>query len=258
MKNKIFYSVIFILLFIGEATASSFKEANHIFCPKIGEEFVYTINWGVVPAGSASIKIDSIIQCGETKCYRIKTSTRTNSLFDKIYKVRDSIESYVEKSFLRSHYYNKNQQEGKFRRNEEILFDFKKEKLQLIRNGKIKKVITINKDEDLLDPFAVLYYIRSIPLQVGDRVTIRVTDGNAVYLINLDVVKREKIKTWLGTYKCLKIEPKMQSIEGIFHKKKKAKIFVWLTDDNRRIPVKLQSEVTFGSFQGILKEIKYP
>ena len=50
----------------------------------------------------------------------------------------------------------------------------------------------------------------------------------------------------------------MQNMEGIFHKKRRAKIYVWLTNDKYKIPVKIESEVFVGSFRGLLKEIRDP
>jgi len=232
------------------------KPGQEIFPLRIGEEFIYTINWGIIRAGSATLKVDSLVKCGDAECYKIETHTRTNSFFDKIYKVRDTIESLVETSLKRSRYYYKKQQEGKFRRNEELIFDYQKEEVNLKRNGKIKNTVKIQRDKDLLDPLSVLYYVRGMNLQIGDVVEAYVTDGNDIYLLQIDVIKRERVKTWSGYFDCLKIEPKMQNMEGIFHKKHKAKIYIWLTNDKRKIPVKIQSEVFVGSFQILLKEIR--
>lgn len=232
------------------------KPGQEIFPLRIGEEFIYTINWGIIRAGSATLKVDSLVKCGDTECYKVETRTRTNSFFDKIYKVRDTIESLVETSLKRSRYYNKKQQEGKFRRNDELIFDYHKEEVSLKRNGRIKNTIKIQRDKDLLDPLSVLYYVRGMNLQVGDVIEAHLTDGKATYLLQINVIKRERVKTWIGYFDCLKIEPKMQNIEGIFHKKHKAKIYIWLTNDKRKIPVKIQSEVFVGSFKILLKEIR--
>jgi hypothetical protein len=223
---------------------------------KVGEEFIYSINWGVIPAGSASLKVDSFLACEGGSCYKIKTTTQTNSLFDRIYKVRDSVESLVEVSLKRSRYYRKRQQEGTFRRNDELIFDYAKKEVCLKRDGKVKNVIKIQEDDDLLDPFGVLYYIRSMELRPGDIIEARITDGKGVYQLQVHVLKRERIKTWAGAFNCLKLEPQMQDVEGIFHKKQKAKLYIWLTDDKRKIPVKMQSEALIGSFQGLLKEVR--
>lgn len=236
--------------------SSSQRDIN--FHLKTGEKFVYTLSWGVVPAGFATMEVDSPLRWAGVDCYRIKISTKTNSFLDKIYKVRDTVTSLVETSLKRSQYYRKEQQEGSFRRDDELTFDYQKEEAILNRDGKLENVIKIRRNEDLLDPFAVLYYVRSLKLKVGGQTGARVTDGKAVYQMQINVLKREKVKTWAGYFDCLKIEPKMKKLEGIFQKKLNASLYVWLTDDERRIPVKMQSEVFFGSVQGLLKEIHEP
>ena len=173
-------------------------QKNEIFPLKIGEEFFYTITWGIIPAGSATLKVNSLVKYGEVDCYKVEIHTRTNSFFDKIHKVRDTIASLVETSLKRSRYYHKKQQEGSFRRNDELIFDYSKEEVSLKRNGRKKNIIKIQKDKDLLDPLAVLYYVRSLDLRIGNTIEVCVTDGKAVYLMQIDVIKRERVKTWVG------------------------------------------------------------
>ncbi|MEW5800537.1 MAG: DUF3108 domain-containing protein [bacterium] len=226
---------------------------------KIGERFTYTLSWGIVPAGYATMEVDSLIRwAGGVNCYQIKMFTSTNPFLDKIHKVRDSVISLIETSLKRSHYYRKEQREGSFSRDDELTIDYQNEEVTLNRNGKLKNIIKIQKDEDLLDPYAVLYYVRSLDLEVGDQISVRVIDGNDVYQIQINVLKRERVKSWAGYFDCLKVEPKMEKVEGVFNKKVQAKLYVWLTDDDRKIPVKMQSEVLIGSISGLLKEIHEP
>jgi len=228
-------------------------------CVKVGEKFTYTLTWGIIPAGTATLGVDSIVRWGGgVDCYQIKIASSTNSFLDKIHKVRDTVVSLIETSLKRSHYYRKKQQEGSFSRDDELTIDYQKEEVILNRGGKLKNTIKMQSNEDLLDPYGVLYYVRSLDLKVGDKISARVTDGSAVYQMQINVLKRERIKSWIGYFDCLKIEPKMQKIEGVFNKKLEAKLFIWLTNDYRKIPVKMQSEVFIGSVQGLLKEIHDP
>lgn len=55
-----------------------------------------------------------------------------------------------------------------------------------------------------------------------------------------------------GTYDTYLIEPEIKQLDGVFEKSKNAKIQVWVTADNRRMPVKIKSEVVVGSFVGEL------
>jgi len=63
------------------------------------------------------------------------------------------------------------------------------------------------------------------------------------------VLRKEKIKTSLGTFDTIVIKPLMQS-EGIIDKK--GEMFIWLTDDNRLLPVKMKTKVKIGSVTATL------
>ncbi len=66
------------------------------------------------------------------------------------------------------------------------------------------------------------------------------------------VKRREKVRLTSGTYDTYLIEPSLKHLEGVFEKSKKAKIQLWITKDERRIPVKLKSKIAIGSFTGEL------
>jgi hypothetical protein len=66
------------------------------------------------------------------------------------------------------------------------------------------------------------------------------------------VKRREKVRMASGTYDTYLIEPSLKHLEGVFEKSSKAKIQLWVTTDERRIPVKLKSKIVIGSFTGEL------
>ena len=60
---------------------------------------------------------------------------------------------------------------------------------------------------------------------------------------------RESLKTSIGTVNTVKVEPVLDG-DGIFNSK--GRIFIWLTDDDRRIPVLMQCEIALGSIKAKL------
>ena len=69
--------------------------------------------------------------------------------------------------------------------------------------------------------------------------------------LKLKVLKKEKVKVPAGEFETLKVEPVMRE-EGIF--KAKGRIWVWLTDDQYKMPVMMKTEVFFlGSVTALLK-----
>ncbi len=109
---------------------------------------------------------------------------------------------------------------------------------------------TLNATQDVLSAF---YYVRNQNLTPGKHLSVNITiDGRSVATSVL-VHRREKVKTIFGTINCLVIEPKLKK-EGVF--RQSGKITIWVSDDAYKIPVKLESAVSFGSFVAVLKEAK--
>jgi hypothetical protein len=67
--------------------------------------------------------------------------------------------------------------------------------------------------------------------------------------IEIRVLRKERVSTPVGEFDTIAIEPMVAS-EGVFEGKKG--VVIWLTDDNRRIPVKAQTKVTVGSVTALL------
>jgi hypothetical protein len=65
----------------------------------------------------------------------------------------------------------------------------------------------------------------------------------------VQVLKKDRIKLPIGTFDTVIVKPLMQS-EGIFNRK--GEIYIWLTDDEKHIPVKMQTKVAVGSITATL------
>ena len=61
---------------------------------------------------------------GDDDCHRLSFSVRTNEFADAFYKVRTNITSVVDRTFSKSIRYVKSQNEGKTKREIEVLFDY--------------------------------------------------------------------------------------------------------------------------------------
>jgi hypothetical protein len=71
--------------------------------------------------------------------------------------------------------------------------------------------------------------------------------------MEVKVLKRERIEVPAGKFDCILVEPVLKS-EGVFQSK--GSIFVWLTDDERRIPVLVKSKVPVGSISVSLTDMR--
>ncbi len=91
--------------------------------------------------------------------------------------------------------------------------------------------------------------MRTLPLEVGKSVYVSILDNNELWDVEVQVLKKEKLNTIFGEVTTILIKPLIKS-EGIFERK--GEIFIWLTDDARRIPVKMKTKVMIGSVTATL------
>jgi len=83
-----------------------------------------------------------------------------------------------------------------------------------------------------------------VKLDVGRSVFVDIFDSKKLWNVEVQVLRKEKIRTNLGEFDTVLIKPLMKS-EGIFNKK--GDMYIWLTDDVKRIPVRMQTKVAVGS-----------
>jgi hypothetical protein len=213
-----------------------------------GEKLVFSVQYGLITAGEATLEVRNIAHVGGRPCYRIVSDARTNDFFSKFYAVRDRYESFMDTTELYSLRYEKHLREGKFKRDETVEFD------QTAHRATYKdKVVPI--PPRVQDVLSALYYVRALPLEVGQSVSIaNHTDGKN-YPLLVKVLGRERVKTEAGEFDCLVVEPILRG-PGIFTQK--GRMTVWLTDDARRMPVLVKSKVVIGHVAAVLKAYQLP
>jgi hypothetical protein len=138
--------------------------------------------------------------------------------------------------------------EGRHRRDKEIIFDQAQHKAVFIDHlDKDRREVAIH--EDVFDPLSVLYYVRTLNLETRKSVFMDIFDSKKLWNVEVQVLRKERISTVLGDVDTVVIKPLMKS-EGIFNRK--GEMFIWLTDDKKRIPVRMQTKVAVGSITATL------
>jgi hypothetical protein len=69
-----------------------------------------------------------------------------------------------------------------------------------------------------------------------------VSDGHKSASVKVEAQEREEIKTPIGTYKTIRFEPYLMN--GVVYNRK-GRVFIWQTDDARRLPVQIQLRMAF-------------
>jgi len=245
---------LFILLSITPALHCVADDFPMPFQP--GEKMVFELKWTVVSAGEASLEVKSFKKVNNEDAYHFMLTAKSNRFLDRIYKVRDRIEGYTDMDITRSLFYSKRQREGKTKLNAVVKFDWEDSTAEYTEYIKQSKRKPIELMPGAFDPLSIFYYSRRLPLKVGEEMQRPVSDGKKCVMGKVKVVRREKITVPAGEFDTFLIVPELQHVGGVFKKSKNATIEIWISADNRRLPVKLKSEVVVGSFTGELISYK--
>jgi hypothetical protein len=241
-----------VLIFIGLLIISMFciffETATHGASFRIPERFVYDLTWAGIKAGTASLEV--VPYENRLKIISTAQSAQWVSVF---YTVDDRIESTLSKnpsfsSIGQPAQYRIKLREGRHRRDKEVIFDHTNRKA-LYRDYLKNESKEFYVPPFVFDPISSFYYLRTRRLVVGESTFISIFDSKKVWNVEVQVLRKEKVTIPLGTFNTILVKPVMKS-EGIFYSK--GEIFIWLTDDEKHIPVKLQSKVAVGHITATL------
>jgi hypothetical protein len=251
MQSILLGMVITFVVIIASATHTEAIDKTLPFSP--GERLTFQVKWGFIPAGEGILEVLPIETVKGIKAYHFLMTTKTNPFIDIFYKVRDQIDSYTDIGMTHSILY-KYRKQGKSEKDIIVNFDWEKSKAQYTNFGKERKPIPIMPGS--FDPLSVFYALRLHDLRENIEIHAPVTDGKRCVIGRAKIIQRETVKVASGTYETFLAEPELQHISGVFEKSKHAKLQIWVTADNYRMPVKIKSSVYVGSFIAELVSVK--
>jgi len=207
-----------------------------------------------IPAANAELSVVA----GEGNRFRLEARAKGNSVTRLLYPLNSLMVSTVESPGVRPSSYERTGKEGwGDPLNRLLLFDREKGECQYWKDGTLRKTLPI--PDDVQDPLSLLYAFRFFAdLSEGSVVPVKVSDGKSVIEGTVTVLGREEVETPAGTFRAVKVEPSLEGIRGVFRKSPGAHLYVWLTDDRERQPVKVESEVSVGTFTALLVDIEMP
>jgi len=213
-----------------------------------GEVLQYKLRYGFITAAEATIKVaNSDLKFDNKPTYKLTVDAQTSGTFDVFYKIRDHYDSYIDKTDLLPYFYQENIREASYRRQDKARFtqDAKK-----VVSNRGTFTTPTNQTFDLVSAY---YFARSLDIgkiKVGDKFKLNYFLGDEISALEVEYVGKETIKSKLGNIRCLKFSPSIKP-GRIF--KKDSRLYLWVTDDGNRVPVKAQVEILVGAVTMELK-----
>jgi hypothetical protein len=251
MKNKIILTFLLLLVtfkvnFAQDTTLRTVT--NTAF--KQGEKLTFEINYGFITAGTAEMMIaPNTVNINARPCYDITFTVNSSSAFTSVYRVNDYYKCYLDAQGLFPWRFEQHIKEGNYTRDFEALFDHVYKKVKTYTGEKDPKKFEGEFDipQYVHDGISAFYYVRTqsfAGMKTGDVMKLQNFYNDKTYPLDVKYLGKETIEVPAGEFSCIKVQPYF--IEGGLFKSE-GDITVWLTDDDRKMPVKVSSKIIIGS-----------
>jgi hypothetical protein len=223
-----------------------------------GERALYRATWnGLFSVASAEIHTTPKLLDGK-KVIQVRVDAKTSGALELIWKMRDTISSTFDAVALTPAHFIFSQRENAKVIDTEAKFDQRTKRWAVNRQqvGKRPKLYQFESN-NTLDPITAVYLARSTEYKVGDKLYFKVFGGRYQYLLELFVEKKEPVELESGkTVEAYRIVPRIQNITKNGYAGRVNEATIWISADERRMPIKMSSKVLFGSVHLELVEEK--
>jgi hypothetical protein len=205
-----------------------------------GESFQYTVEWRLIHAGDAMLSWQD-----SGTGHQARLQLRSAGLVSMLYRVDDLYVADVNDS-LCAVGATLTAQEGSRSRETRITFDAGRRKAGYLERD-LKRGADIDRHEIDIPPCVheiagALYRLRSLRVPVGKSVEIPMSDGKKSVMGRIEAQQQEEVETPAGRFKTIRYEAYL--FNGILYHRG-ARLHVWLTDDDRRMPVQIRLRLQF-------------
>ncbi len=206
------------------------------------EQLHYVIRWAGVPVGESTLVVQDVVEAEEGPMYHFASTARSNHVLRLLYPVRTRVESFVDAARFLPVRYTMQGRQGFRVRDRELLFDQRAHSVELVTEGRRRIYPTADEVQDPLS--ALYYYRRTATLEAGEVVRIPVHDRKRPKEIVVTAGPVETVETDAGTFQAARLDLTRQD-EGLFLHE--GDITLWMTADERRLPVRLVGRVAIGT-----------
>lgn len=206
----------------------------------LGERLEYDLGYKFLKAGTGYFEIakEPVIIKGR-KCYDVNFVVKSLPSLEWLYKVRDSYNTKIDIDGIFPWEYSQKIREGNYKRDIFTEFD------QINRKAITKKG-EYDTPEYVHDIVSAFFYLRTLDLKQykkGDVIPLKNFYKDSTYNLDVKILGREIIEVKAGKFKTVVVEPLVKD-GGLF--KAEGRIIIWLSDDERKIPVKVGTEIVIG------------
>ena len=228
---------------VGLATHSLIETAELEQRPVlVGERLTYSVKVAGLSAGKQVTQVVGEMTLDGQSVYHVTSERQSGSMFGKMYHFRDWVESYMMTECLYPLKHVKEIEDRSYKARVEVSFDHFAGQAQYTKNDRRHP---IEVPVGIQDELSMLYFLRSKELKVGQTYSFPVLIRDKAENVKLEVYRRQVLKTEaLGRVETIAL----RTSHGYL---------MWLTNDNRRVPVRIEAELPIGKLVGTLEKLEF-
>lgn len=217
---------------------------------RVGEKVTFAVSYFNIVAGLLTMEVLPFVEVNEEKAYHLRISAKSSDFFNRIYAVDDMAETYLNYENLLPYNLLVKVKETKQLKEIRSFLDW-----NTLQGSYWEKKVTKEKGEESkkieweILPYSqnvisAAYYMRMFDWKLGKKIQFRVADQGDNIVFKGEAVRQEKLKTEVGEFDTLVIKPEFE-VKGVF--KPVGEIYIWLTNDDRKLIVRIESAIKIGT-----------
>lgn len=208
------------------------------------EVFHYHVEWRLIHAGDARLSWTPSRSAGPSG-FEADLLLQSVGLVSRLYKVDNRYTASLDEQLCARHSLLKSQEGGR-RRETRVTYDSERRKASYLEHDLVKQRVADAHEIDIPacvhDVLGGLYRLRVLGPEPGQSVEIPLSDGKKSIRARVEAQQRERLRTRAGLFDTVRYEAFL--FNNVLYRRR-GRLFVWLTDDERRLPVQVRIRLPF-------------
>ncbi len=218
----------------------------------VGETLTYDVTYSsYLVAGTAVSKVEGRRSVSGASSYDIVVEGRPIPMLASLYSLSYRMQTFLDTATLLPHRSALNVQEGVRKRTSRTMFDRTANRAFFeVEMPDGKDQFTFDVPQQVQDGLSALYVFRTMSIKQGDTFSLPVADEGSLYMVNARVGAPERLAVPLGTFDAVPLNITVVDETG---KPAANNAAIWISTDSRRLPLKMQADLTVGTFVLLLR-----
>jgi hypothetical protein len=219
---------------------------------RVGEKLTFDVSWSsYLTAGTVSIAVQEKRPSFNSLAYYIVAEARPTTLLSKLYTLYYKMDTLLDAYTLLPQRGSLYSEEGRRHRYTITQFDHAARRASFERRTETSWKSDFQVSPVVQDALSALYVIRAVTLKAGDRMTMPISDNGGTFRAQLSVAGTERVKAPIGEMNAWKVSA---TVSDEANRQVGRPMTFWISDDARRLPVKVQLDLAVGSFVVALRQ----